>query len=65
MIQFDLDQVRGLGYLGATDWEMVVIFRCCERTIKLRRVKASVFRIALLAMLHLDALTYALQRVLT
>ena len=65
MIQFDLDQVRGLGYLGATDWEMVVIFRCCERTIKLRRVKASVFRIALLAIPHLDALTNALQRALT
>jgi len=25
MIQFDLDQVRRLGQLGASDWEMVVL----------------------------------------
>jgi len=41
MIQFDLDQVRGFGRLGASNWEMAQVFGCCAKTIERARKQAA------------------------
>jgi hypothetical protein len=41
MIQFDLEQVRGFGRLGASKWEMAIVFGCCTKTIELARKQTS------------------------
>jgi hypothetical protein len=47
MIQFDLHQVRGFGRLGASNWEMAVVFGCCTTTIeRARKQTASGFEAA-------------------
>lgn len=33
MLQFDLEQVTGFGRLGASNWEIAVVFNCSARTI--------------------------------
>jgi hypothetical protein len=37
MIQFDLERVRGFGRLGASNWEMAVVFNCSAKTIERAR----------------------------
>jgi hypothetical protein len=47
LIQFDFDQVRRLGRLGASQWEMAVVFGCCTKTIeRARKQTASGFEAA-------------------
>jgi hypothetical protein len=41
IIQFDLEQVRGFGRLGATTWEMAQVFGCCTKTIERARKETS------------------------
>jgi hypothetical protein len=37
MLQFDLEQVRGFGRLGASNWETAVVFGCCTKTLERAR----------------------------
>ena len=47
VIQFDLHEVRGFGRLGATTWEMAVVFNCSAKTIdRARKQMASGFEAA-------------------
>ena len=47
MFQFDLEQVRGFGRLGASSWETAAVFGCCTKTIdQARKQTASGFEAA-------------------
>jgi hypothetical protein len=41
MLQFDLEQVHGFGRLGASNWEMAIVFGCCTKTIERARKQTS------------------------
>ena len=41
MLQFDLEQVRGFGRLGASNWEMAQVFGCSTKTIERARKETS------------------------
>jgi hypothetical protein len=37
MMQFDLGEVRSFGRLGASNWEMAVVFNCSAKTVERAR----------------------------